>query len=146
MKTTLKSVLLLLLTLTFLNCDNDDDNAANVDVCNYEGLTAEINGTITLIPENELYTHYFPNNDGPGAPAVEVGYTTNLGNTFVVTRALTVGAIDTNPEIRIDDVDYAGVVTCQRANSAVGEELRFDVVLTGVGEAELCVVIDEVTP
>jgi len=141
MKTIFKNFAILVLTITLFNCDNDDGNAPNINVCNYQGLTADIGGTQTLIPESDLQTDYFPNNT-PGVPAVEVWDTTNPGDTFIVTTALTLGAIDTNPQIRIGNVDYTGTVTCQRAGSAVGDELRLDVVLSIGGEAELCVIID----
>lgn len=141
-----KIIYFLLLVVTLLSCDNDDGNAVNENVCNYAGLTAEILGTQTLIPEAQLQTDYFPNNDGAGQGAVEVFDTVNRGDTFVVTRATADGAIDTNPEIRINNIDYAGTVTCQRWNTGVGEELRFDIVLNSGDEAELCVVIDFVKP
>ena len=146
MKTIFKTILLLAVAFSLFNCDNDDGNAPNQNVCTYQGLTALIGSTQTLIPESDLQTDYFPNNDGPGQPAVEVWYTTDPGNTFIVTRALTVGAVDTNPEIRINDVDYTGTITCQRAGNALGDELRFDIVLSGGSEGELCVIIDNVTP
>lgn len=146
MKTTLKFLFLLTFMLILFNCDNDDNTAPNLNVCNYQGLTANISGTQTLIPEANLTTDYFPNNDGPGMAAVEVFDNTNPGDTFVVTRALTVGAVDNNPEIRIGNIDYTGVVTCQRTGAVVGEELRFDIVLSNGEEAELCVLIDSVTP
>ncbi|OBX20136.1 MULTISPECIES: hypothetical protein [Bizionia] len=149
MKTIIKSLCLLVFALAIFNCDNDDGDpltSPNENVCNYQGLTALINNTQTLIPEAELQTDYFPNNDGPGIPVVEVFYTTDPGTTFIVTRALTLGAVDSNPEIRIDGADYAGVITCQRAGSAVGDELRFDILLDNGFEAELCVIIDDVTP
>lgn len=146
MKTTFKSLIFLAFTLILFNCDNDDSTAPNTNVCSYQGLTALIGTTQTLIPEANLTTDYFPNNDGPGMAAVEVYDNTNPGDTFVVTRALTVGAVDSNPEIRIGTVDYTGTVTCQRAGSAVGSELRLDIVLSSGEEAELCVLIDSVTP
>jgi len=149
MKKTMKSLALLLFVLTIFNCDNDDGDpitSPNEDVCNYQGLTALINNTHTLIPEAELQTDFFTDNDGPGIPAVEVFYTTTPGDTFIVTRAVTLGAVDSNPEIRIGDVDYGGVITCQRAGSAVGDELRFDILLDNGYEAELCVIIDVVNP
>lgn len=136
-------------SLFIFSCNNDDNgNAPNENVCNYEGASIEDqnNNTQILIPESSLTTDYFPNNDGPGMPAVEVFDNSAPGDTFVVTRALTVGDMDTSPEIRINNIDYTGTVTCQRTGSAVGDELRFDLVINGLGEAELCVVIDEVTP
>ena len=149
MKSTIKYLVLVVFALSIFNCDNDDGDpvtSPNEDVCNYQGLTALINNTHTLIPEAELQTDFFPNNDGPGIPAVEVFYTTNPGSTFIVTRAVTLGAVDSNPGIKIDDVDYSGVITCQRAGSAVGDELRFDILLDNGSEAELCVIIDDVNP
>lgn len=148
MKQILKIVLLLLLSITFYNCDNDDGNAPNTNVCNYQGVTVEdSNGNVlTQIAESDLQTDYFPNNDGPGLAAVEVWDTTAPGDTFIVTRALTVGDIDTTPEIRINNIDYTGTVTCQRANNQVGQELRFDVIVDTLGEGEVCVIIDNVTP
>ena len=146
MKSIFKSILLLAITLTLFNCDNDDGNAPNISVCSYEGLTAEIQGTFTLIPETDLFTDYFPNNNGPGIGAYEVNQISNMGGTFVVTKAVTVGAVDSDPEIRINDTNYSGVVTCQRAGSAVGDEIRLDIVLASGEEVELCIVIDEVNP
>ncbi|WP_179315407.1 hypothetical protein [Winogradskyella undariae] len=146
MKSILKTILLLAITLTLFNCDNDDGNAPNISVCSYEGLTADIQGTLTLIPESDLVTDYFPDNDGPGIPAVEVYHSVSPGSTFVVTRALTVGAVDSNPQIVINGTNHSGVVTCQRAGSAVGDELRLDIVLASGEEVELCVVIDYVAP
>ncbi len=84
MKTILKNVFLLTIMFILFNCNNDDGNAPNENTCNFEDLTADINGTITLIPEPELKTDYFSNNDGLGKPAVEVFYTTKPGSTFIV--------------------------------------------------------------
>jgi len=141
-------LLVLALLLTLYNCDNDDGNAPNQNTCVFQGLTYEDANQVvqTQIPENQLQTNYFPNNDGPGLAAVEVFETTNPGANFIVTRALIVGAIDNNPQIVINNVSYTGVVTCQLANNTVGNELRFDIVLTIGGEAELCVIIDNVIP
>ncbi|REE25673.1 hypothetical protein DFQ09_102264 [Winogradskyella pacifica] len=146
MKSILKTILLLAITLTLFNCDNDDGNAPNISVCSYEGLTAELQGILTLIPASDLVTDYFPNNDGPGIGAYEVNQISNMGGTFVVTKAVTNGAVDSDPEIKINDINYSGVVTCQRAGSAVGDEIRLDIVLASGEEVELCVVIDYVTP
>ena len=143
------TVILFLSAILFIgvSCDNDSDPSPNDNQCNYQGLTyVDNNGNInTQIPESDLTTDYFPNNDGPGQPAVEVWDNTNPGQTFIVTRALTVGAVDNSPEIRINGVNLTGTVTCQRAGNAVGDELRFDVVVGG-GEVELCVIIDNVNP
>lgn len=145
----MKHFIFLLLSLVILSsCDNDDNGNANANACTFEGATIlDLNdNTQTLIPESSLKTDFFPNNDGPGMPAIEVFDTTNLGQTFVVTRAVNTGEMDSNPEIRYLGTDYTGVVTCQRGGSAVGDELLLDVVINGVFEMELCVTIDEVTP
>lgn len=146
MKTIIKLIFLTLFFLALYNCDNDDGNAPNINGCSFQGLTALIGSNQTLIAESNLQTDYFPNNDGPGLPAVEIFETTNPGQNFIVTRALTVGAIDNNPQITINNISYTGVVTCQIAGSAIGDELRLDIVLTGGGEAEFCVIIDSVIP
>jgi hypothetical protein len=151
MKTLIKNLYVVLVLISIMaigsSCDNDSSPSPNDNQCNYQGLTYVINNNInTQIPESDLQTDYFPNNDGPGQPAVEVWDTTSPGSTFVVTRALTVGAIDNNPEIRINGNNLTGVVTCQRAGNAVGDELRLDIVITGGAEAELCVIIDNVIP
>lgn len=148
MKSILKIILLLVVAVTLFNCDNDDNDAPNTNVCNYQGVTIEdANGNVyTQIAASDLQTDYFHNNDGPGLAAVEVWDTTVPGQTFIVTRALTVGAVDTNPEIRINNIDYSGTITCQRAGSLVGEELRLDVVVNSLGEGEVCVTIDYVAP
>jgi hypothetical protein len=148
MKNTIKILVLMTLTMLNFSCDNDSNPSPNDNQCNYQGLTYnDANGNIiTQIPESDLKTEYYPNNDGPGQAAVEVWDTTNPGNTFIVTRALTVGAVDNNPEIKINGTNLTGTITCQRAGSAVGDDLRFDIVLTSGAEAELCVVIDTVNP
>lgn len=148
MKNLFKKTLILAAVLLCFNCDNDDGNAPNMMGCTFQGLTAEdSSGTnFALIAEAQLSTDYFPNNNGPNMPAVEVFETTNPGNTFIVTEALTVGAVDSTPQIVIGGTTYTGTVTCQLAGSAVGDELRFDIVLSNGSEAELCVIIDNVTP
>lgn len=148
MKITSKILAFFLLTL-FMSCDNDDNNNPNLNQCNFPGLTVEdASGNIfTQFSESNLQTDYFPNNDGPGLAAVEVFETTNPGDNFIVTRALTLGAIDNNPVIHINNVNYTGIITCQRiTGTAIGDELRFDIVVTGIGEGEMCVDIDSVNP
>lgn len=123
-------------------CDNDSSPSPNDNQCNYQGLTYQDNAgnIITQIPESDLQTDYFSS----GAN-VEIWDTTNPGDTFIVTNAVTQGAVDNNPQIKINNVVLTGVVTCQRAgNNAVGDELRLDIVITGGAEAELCIVIDSV--
>ncbi len=124
------------------SCDNDSNPTPNDNQCNYQGLTYLDNSgnIITQIPENNLTTDYFTS----GAN-VEIWDNTNPGDTFIVTNAVTVGAVDNSPQIKINNANLTGVVTCQRAeNNTVGDELRLDIVITGGAEAELCVVIDSV--
>jgi len=60
---TLKTLLILILAITFFNCSNDDDinnPPVNANGCNYQGLTFEdnANNTMTLIPESDLTTDF----------------------------------------------------------------------------------------
>ncbi|PKP14554.1 MAG: hypothetical protein CVU07_14280, partial [Bacteroidetes bacterium HGW-Bacteroidetes-23] len=150
MKTIIKKTLSLALLSIFIfaSCDNDDGNAPNANSCSFQGLSVEDsnNNTIILISDADLKTEYFPNNNGPGIAAIEIFDSTFTGGlTTITTRALTVGAVDSNPGIVIQNVRYFGTVTNQRIDGfSVGDELRFDVIINGLGEAELCVKIDTV--
>lgn len=139
-------LLVLLVTLSF-SCDNDDGNAPNENVCTYEGLTFEDmnNNTQTLISETDLQTEYFPNNGGPGIPAVEIYETNNPGNIWFLTDVVILNATGTGT-MGIGGNAYTCTVTCQRTGTQVGDEMRFDVVLQNGDEAEFCVVIDSVNP
>jgi len=143
MKTLFKTTLLIL-SLTFFSCDNDNNPSPNDTQCNYEGLTFldTSNSTQTLIPEANLTTDFFPNNGGPGIAAVEI----YGGTPFVVftTNAVTVGASE-NINLLINGNTYPVTVTCQRAGTLVGDEFRFDITANNV-EAEYYVVIDSVNP
>lgn len=145
MKSLLKVSLLLFISLTMLSCDNDDGMADNQSQCNYQGLTFDDGSTQTLIPEAQLQTELFPNNGGPGVAAVEVYETSNPGNIWLLTEAVTLNAVGPGT-LGINGTNYTVTVTCQRAGTAVGDEFRFDVVTTGGLEGELCVVIDAVIP
>ncbi|MGJ8683066.1 MAG: hypothetical protein ACSHWW_00485 [Nonlabens sp.] len=146
MKYLVKVSLLLFMSIAFLSCDNDDGMADNQNQCNYQGLTFFDGTTNTLLPEAQLQTELFPNNGGPGVAAVEVYETTNPGNIFLTTSAVTLNAVGPGT-LGINGTNYAVTVTCQRAGTAVGDEFRFDVVtVTGGFEGELCVVIDAVVP
>ncbi len=143
MKTLFKTIALLLI-ISITSCDNDSNPSPNDTQCNYQGFTFldTSNNTQTLIPETDLTTDFFPNNGGPGIPAVEI----YGGTPFVVftTNAVTVGATE-NINIIINGTTYPVTVTCQRAGTLVGDEFRFDVTANNV-EAEYCVVIDSVNP
>jgi len=134
------------MSILFLSCDNDDGMADNQNVCTFEGLTFFDGTTQTLLPETDLQTEFFPNNGGPGIPAVEIFEITNPGNIWLITDVVTLNAVGPGT-LGINGTNYPVTVTCQRAGTAVGEEFRFDVVtVTGGFEGELCVVIDNVTP
>jgi len=149
MKTISKSILLLALTLTFFNCDNDDDNAPNQTVCNYQGLTALLNTTETLIPESDLTTSYVTG--GSNGPEVEIYLTDNPGDFNFTTIFVNENAVGSGT-IVLDGVAYNNVaVTCQRGvtgstGAVVGDEFRFDVVdAVNNIEVEFCVVVDVLT-
>ena len=144
MKTLLKKlpVILLLVSITIIgaSCDNDSSPSPNDNQCNYQGLTyVDANGNInTQIPDGDLNTEYFSNGQN-----VEIW--TAQGTTLIVTDAITNGAIDNSPQIKINGNFLTGTVTCQRVTGlAVGDELRYDIVIAGGAEAELCVTIDTV--
>ncbi len=137
-------ILLLLLSITLIgtSCDNDSTPSPNDNQCNYQGLTyVDANDNIiTQIPEASLSTDYFSSGQN-----VEIWDTANPGDTFIVTNAVTVGAIDNTPQIKINGTSLTGTITCQRVTGlTVGDELRYDIVITGGAEAELCVSIDSV--
>ncbi len=145
MKYLVKASLLFFMSILFLSCDNDDGMADNQNQCNYQGLTFDDGSTQTLLPESQLQTELFPNNGGPGVAAVEVYETTNPGNIWLLTDAVTLNSVGPGT-LGINGTNYTVTVTCQRAGTAVGDEFRFDVVTTGGLEGELCVVIDAVIP
>lgn len=142
-----KIIILLTLTFVFTQCDNDNGNSPNQNQCNYAGLTFldPNNNTQTLIPESDLTTDFFPNNNGPGNPGVEVYKTSNAGSVWFITNVVTLNATGIGT-LGINGNTYNVTVTCQRAGTAVGDEFRFDIVLSTGEESELCVVIDNVTP
>lgn len=146
MKTIFKLAIIVFGTI-MISCDNDDGNAANQNLCVYEGLTyydTSNQNTQTLIPETNLTTDFFPNNGGVGVPAVEIYKSDDISMVFT-TNVVTLNAsgigdliINNGPSIQVN-------VTCQRAGTQIGDEMRFDITASGV-EAEFCVTIDDVTP
>ncbi|WP_188463210.1 hypothetical protein [Bizionia arctica] len=141
MKTTIKSLCLLVLTLILFNCDNDDDvNAVNEDVCNYAGFTFldTSDNTQTLIPEAELTTDfYYTSSNGP---EVEIYETANPSDFWFVTLVVADGATGTG-QLNLGGTIHTVNVACQRTGNAVGEEMRYDITASGL-EAEFCVIID----
>lgn len=148
---TLKTLLILILAITFFNCSNDDDinnPPVNANGCNYQGLTFEdnANNTMTLIPESDLTTDFFPNNNGPGIAAVEIFQSSGTGSMVFVTDVVTLNAAGTGT-LMLNGTSYIVNVVCQIAGTTVGGEFRFDIVEPTLNiEAEFCVIIDAVIP
>ncbi len=143
----MKKILSILFILAvLLSCDNDADPSPNDTNCNYQGLTfLDTNSNVqTLIPEADLTTTFFPNNGGTGVGGIEINKTSDPGNNWFTTDAVTLNATGTGT-IRVNGTTYNVNVLCQRAGTAVGDEFRFDITGGGV-EAEFCVIIDIVTP
>lgn len=146
MKTKIKSVVIVMFAmLTFFNCDNDDavTPATNEDACDFEGFSYldNNNDDQILIAESDLSTQFFPNaSNGPyGAPGFEISGT----SLFFTTNVITLGATGPGRMTLNSGLEQMVTVTCQREGTAVGDELRLDVVI-GTIEVEFCVVIDEV--
>ncbi|MFD2541703.1 hypothetical protein ACFSSB_05165 [Lacinutrix gracilariae] len=140
MKTTFKTLCLLILTLVLFNCDNDDDNAVNQDDCNFAGFTFldTSDNTQTLIAESDLTTDfYYTSSNGP---EVEIYKSSDPGNFWFVTLVVTDGQTG-GGQLSVNGTIYNVNVTCQRAGNAIGEEFRYDITGSGL-EAEYCVVID----
>ncbi|TYB79716.1 hypothetical protein [Bizionia myxarmorum] len=144
MKTTMKTLILLVFTLALFNCDNDDGDpitSPNEDVCNFQGLTFLDTGdnTQTLIPDSELTTDFFYTSSN--GPEVEIYDTANPGDFWFVTEVVEANASGVG-RLNIGGTIHNVNVTCQRTGSAVNEEMRFDVTANGL-EAEFCVRINE---
>ncbi|WP_452228553.1 MULTISPECIES: hypothetical protein [unclassified Lacinutrix] len=147
MKSIFKITVVLVLALSFFNCDNDDNNATNTNVCSYQGFSY-LDGNSndqTIIPESELNTQYFPNaSNGPyGAPGIEIASFTGATTLFFTTNVILLNEIGEGRMTIDGGVEELVTVTCQRAGTAVGDEIRLDVV-SGSIEVEFCVIIDEV--
>lgn len=131
---------------TIVSCNNDDD-ATNQVSCNYEGFSYldSNNNDQSIVAESELNTQYFPNaSNGPyGAPGIEIASFSSSPTIFFTTNVIDLNEVGSGYFL-LDGIEEVGVVvTCQRAGSAVGDEVRYDVVYGGV-EVEFCVTIDEV--
>ena len=142
----MKHLILLILSIFIISCDNDDSNASNQNICVYDGLTYLDNNQTNevLIPSTNLTTEYYPNSNGPGIPAIEIYKTDDISMVFttniVTLNATGVGSliINNGPPVTVN-------VACQRAGTQVGDEFRFDLTASGL-EAEFCVTIDAVNP
>lgn len=123
----------------YISCDNDD-NAANESVCNYEGFTFldTNNNNTTLIPETDLFTDFF--NTSSNGPEVEIYKISNPGSFNFTTSVVTLNGTGTGTLV-LNGNSYTVNVVCQRTGTAVGEEMRFDITASGL-EAEFCVIID----
>lgn len=143
LSTTLKTLLILLLTITFFNCSNDDDinnPPVNANGCTFAGFTFEdmASNTQTLIPEADLTTQYLAASSN--GPEVEVYQTNSPGNFNFTTTVVTLNATGTGT-LNYNGNTYTVNVICQLAGTNIGDEFRFDITASGL-EAELCVVID----
>lgn len=147
-KNVLKLTSVLLLTLLFIQCDNDNGNAPNQNQCNYAGLTIlDTNGnTQTLIPEADLTTNIHVS--GNAVKSIEIFKTSDPNSFTFRTKHValnTTGAGYINSSL-LTPVNNTVTVTCQRAGTSVGNEYRYDIVFTNGAEGELCVIIDNVNP
>lgn len=141
-----KLLILFVLIFTVVSCNNDDD-ATNQNTCNYQGFSYfdNNNNDQSIVAESELNTQYFPNaSNGPfGAPGVEIASFSSSPTIFFTTNVIDLNEVGSGYFL-LNGIEEVGVVvTCQRAGSAVGDEVRYDVVYGGV-EVEFCVTIDEV--
>ncbi len=145
-----KTIYLLLVLCLFTSCNNDDDannDATNQTQCNYQGFSYldNNNNDQTLIAESELNTQFFPNaSNGPyGAPGIEIASSTGATPLFFTTNVITLNDTGTGRITLNNGNEEIVTVTCQRAGTAVGEEIRLDVVYGSI-EVEFCVIIDQV--
>ncbi len=144
-------IIFLLLTITLIgaSCDNDSSPSPNDNQCNYSGLTwvDTTNNINTEISDADLNTQFFPNaSNGPyGAPGIEIAGTTTSGE-FIhfATNVIIEGATGTG-YVTIAGSEQTVTVTCQRTTGTqIGDEYRYDVVLSSNAEMEFCVTIDEI--
>lgn len=137
MKTILISILLLAITLTLFNCDNDDGNADNQDDCNYQGMSYldTSDNTQILIPEADLTTDYFVTSSN--GPEWEI-YGTTTGGDFLT---LVYSPGTSTYEFIFNGTNYPVTITVQRDDNVLGGEIRCDVSHSGF-EIEYCVIID----
>ncbi|RLJ69136.1 hypothetical protein CLV86_0530 [Lacinutrix venerupis] len=137
MKTLFKQALVVLVVLTLFNCNNDDDDAPNVDVCNYQGMSYldTSDNTQILIPEADLTTDYFASSSN--GPEWEI-YGNTQGGDFLTL----VYSPGTNTyEFIYNGTQYPVTITVQRDDNVLGGEIRCDVSHSGF-EIEYCVIID----
>jgi hypothetical protein len=140
MKILLKTLTILCITLSLINCNNDNNPSPNDTQCNYQGFTFldTNNNTQTVIPETDLTTDFF--NTSSNGPEVEIYQTSNPGGFNFTTTVTTLNATGTGT-LNYNGNTYTVNVTCQRTGTAVGEEMRYDVTASGL-EVEFCVIID----
>lgn len=135
-----------LIALSSISSCQKDDTSQNQYQCNYSGLTfVDTDQNIhTPIPEVELETELFLNSAG-GTPTIEIIHKNNPGQTGMLTKATTVGAIDATSTIGFNGTFYTCTITCLREATAVGEDYQFKIVIPSLSnaEAELCVVLDK---
>tara|TARA_R110001583_G_scaffold109032_4_gene257706 strand:+ start:2758 stop:3189 length:432 start_codon:yes stop_codon:yes gene_type:complete len=140
MKTLFKTITILCITLSLVNCNNDTPTTPNLTTCNYQGFTFldTNNNTQTVIPESDLTTDFF--NTSSNGPEVEIYQTSNPGGFNFTTTVTTLNGTGTGT-LNYNGNTYTVNVTCQRTGTSVGDELRYDVTASGL-EVEFCVIID----
>ncbi len=143
----MKKIFISVLLLTiFIACDNENGNTQNEDTCENAGLSYvdTSNNETVYIDDLTLSTQFFPNaSNGPyGAPGVEITDSQNFSVTFI-TNVIDENQSGTGFIILNQGTPMTVNVTCQRAGTAIGDELRYDVTTNGY-EFEYCVKIDEV--
>lgn len=147
MRKSIQILTILVVALLFTNCDNDDGNAPNETACNYKGFSYldTSDNTQILVPEADIGTQFFPNaSNGPnGSPGFEIVSNATPNAFFFTTDAIVLNQTGTGRLTLNNGQEQVVTVTNQRAGTAVGEEVRLDVVLGSI-EVEFCVVIDEV--
>ena len=147
MKTRYLKTAFLLILCTLFSCDNDDGNAANETMCNFQGLSYldSTNSEEILVSDTDIKTQFFPNAaNGPfGEPGFEIVSNTANTSFFFTTNAIVLNQTGIGRFILNNGAEQLATVTCQRAGNMVGDEVRLDVTV-GPIEMEFCVSIDEV--
>lgn len=140
MKTIFKILFITVLSLSLSNCDNDDGNADNQNVCNYQGMSyLDTNdNTQILIPESGLTTDVFLTTIN-GREWEIFGFTPN--GDFLSLSWSESGT----EEFLFNGDNFPVSISEIRNDNVVGGELRADVSHSGF-EIEYCVIIDQVTP
>jgi len=145
-----KTTIILCFLCLITSCNNDDDannDATNETECNFQGLSYLDTSNLDqiLVAETDISTQFFPNaSNGPfGAPGFEINSNVSPNPFFFTTNVITLNQTGDGMLTIGNGTEQIVTVTCQREGTAVGDEVRLDVVIGSV-EVEFCVIIDEV--